>query len=149
MLLCNRTPGCRKLGGHMSPCAAPMTQKRPMTAPDVRTAARAEALNNQYSHKQVPDRYDADLLIAGFLDGAVWGAALVAPTREQIARVIALTDDYDGCFERIDDWEALEQWERDAHPDEEPISEREDAKFWLRRAESVLVLMRGLGEVGS
>lgn len=49
-----------------------------MTAPDVRTAARAEAFNNHYSHKQVRDRYDADLLITGFVDGAVWGAALVS-----------------------------------------------------------------------
>lgn len=59
-----------------------------MTAPDVRTAARQEAFTNLYSHKQVPDRYDADLLIAGFMDGAVWGAALVTPTREQIAKAM-------------------------------------------------------------
>lgn len=44
-----------------------------MTA-DIRTAARDEAFQNYYSHKQVRDRYDADLLITGFMDGAVWGA---------------------------------------------------------------------------
>lgn len=59
-----------------------------MTATDVRTAARAEAFNNHYSHKQVRDRYDADLLITGFVDGAVWGAALVTPTREQVSKVL-------------------------------------------------------------
>ncbi len=34
-------------------------------------AVRAEALN-RYSHKNVRDRYDADLLMAGFSDGAKW-----------------------------------------------------------------------------
>ncbi|MCW2287020.1 hypothetical protein EDF60_1671 [Leucobacter luti] len=65
-----------------------------MTAPDVRTAARKEAFTNLYSHKKVPDRYDADLLIAGFMDGAVWGAALVTPTREQIAKAMLEADPY-------------------------------------------------------
>lgn len=54
-----------------------------MTA-DIRTAARTEAFNNHYSHKQVRDRYDADLLIAGFQEGAVWAAARGTPTREQV-----------------------------------------------------------------
>ena len=54
-----------------------------MTAPDVRTAAQAEA----------EQRWRRD---AGkpwhrvFVSGAVWGAALVTPTREQIARAILM-----------------------------------------------------------
>lgn len=63
--------------------------------------------------------------------------------REDIARAMALTDDYDGCFERIDEWEALEQWEREANPEEEPLTDREDAEWWLKRADSVLKVLRG------
>lgn len=36
--------------------------------------ARAEALS-RYSHAHVRDRYDADLLIAGFEEGAAWAKA--------------------------------------------------------------------------
>ena len=35
--------------------------------------AREEALS-RYSHANVRDRYDADLLMAGFADGAAWQA---------------------------------------------------------------------------
>lgn len=55
---------------------------------DIRAAARDEAFMNHYSHKQVPDRYDADLLIEGFQAGAVWAQAQLTPTREQIADAI-------------------------------------------------------------
>ena len=37
-------------------------------------AARTEALN-RYSHENVRDRYDADLMLAGFADGAEWSLA--------------------------------------------------------------------------
>ncbi len=57
--------------------------------------------------------------------------------REKTARTLAMVDDYDGCFERVDQWNALEQWERDAYPDEEPHSDREDCEFWLRRADAL------------
>lgn len=56
---------------------------------DIRTAARTEAFNNHYSHKQVRDRYDADLLMAGFQEGAVWAAARVTPTRDELAQIVA------------------------------------------------------------
>ena len=55
---------------------------------DIRAAARDEAFMNHYSHKQVPDRYDADLLIEGFQAGAVWAQAQLTPTREQIAKML-------------------------------------------------------------
>ncbi|WP_171024165.1 hypothetical protein [Microbacterium sp. 5K110] len=35
------------------------------------TDARQEAIS-RYSHKNVRDRYDADLLMAGFEEGAAW-----------------------------------------------------------------------------
>lgn len=116
------------------------------TAPDVRTAAQAEAEASIHVPVWFPTHdIRADLTPLArqhFVDGAVWGAALVTPTREQIARTLAMTDDYDGCFERIDEWEALEQWERDAQPQEAPSSELEDADFWMRRADAVLALFR-------
>lgn len=55
---------------------------------DIRAAARDEAFMNHYSHKRVPDRYDADLLIEGFQAGAVWAQAQLTPTREQIADLL-------------------------------------------------------------
>lgn len=60
---------------------------------------------------------------------------------EKIARVMALVDDYDGCFERIDEWEAQPDWEKEAHPEEEPFSDREDAAFWIRRAQAVVAAL--------
>ena len=39
-----------------------------------KTEARAQALV-QYTHAKVRDRYDADLLMAGFEDGAEWQAS--------------------------------------------------------------------------
>lgn len=33
---------------------------------------------NRYSHANVRDRYDADLLMAGFADGAAWAASVLA-----------------------------------------------------------------------
>lgn len=58
--------------------------------------------------------------------------------REALGEVLALVDDYDGCHERVRQWEATEQWEKDAHPDEEPFSDREDAESWNRRADAAL-----------
>lgn len=58
--------------------------------------------------------------------------------REELAAVLAMTGDYDGCFERVAEWEALEQWERDADPENEPHSDREDCEWWLKRADALL-----------
>ena len=72
-----------------------------MTALDVRTAAQTEA----DSSIQVPVWFPAHDIRANltplarqhFVEGAVWGAALVTPTREQIAEVIdAHADIHDG-----------------------------------------------------
>ena len=77
MLICLRTPGCEKLGDHDGAC-----QPRVVTAPDVRTAAQAEAKRR---HRRNPDHMRARVF---FVRGAVWGAALVTPTREQIAKTL-------------------------------------------------------------
>lgn len=53
-----------------------------MTAPDVRTAAQEEA---ERRHRLNPDHMRARVF---FTEGAVWGAALVTPTREQIAEAL-------------------------------------------------------------
>lgn len=54
------------------------------------------------------------------------------------ARASAIYQDYDGCFERLDAWAALEQWERDAHPEEEPTGDAEDAQWWRDRVRVAL-----------
>ncbi|KAM9863125.1 hypothetical protein ACI1US_01010 [Leucobacter sp. BZR 635] len=56
-----------------------------MTAADVRTAAQAEAERLHSLHTKSPCQ---DLETAAFVAGAVWGAALVTPTREQIAETL-------------------------------------------------------------
>ncbi len=58
-----------------------------MTAPDVRTAAQAEA--ERYKHGLIAGcngmQFDvADVKRKAFVEGAVWGAALVTPTRETL-----------------------------------------------------------------
>lgn len=65
-----------------------------MTAPDVRTAAQEEASchilvsSPDALHIISEKRSTAELLVDMFTEGAVWGAALVTPTREQIAEAL-------------------------------------------------------------
>ena len=56
-----------------------------------------------------------------------------APSHEEIARELADEGD-DGCFDRIDEWEGREEWEREAYPDDYPASDYEDARYWTRLA---------------
>ena len=93
-----------------------------MTAPDVRTAAQTEADSRYVGN---PDHHSlspafAELRREGFIAGAVWGAALVTPTREQIA-------------------EALSQaYQQKYRPSERlPVNHHD-----LRAADAVLALMR-------
>lgn len=90
---------------------------------DIRAAARDEAFMNHYSHKQVPDRYDADLLIEGFQAGAVWAQAQLTPTREQIAREL-----YKTC------WGDMLTWE-------------DDNKLFYDFADTVLALLQGCSDL--
>jgi len=64
----------------------------PVTAPDVRTAAQAEAKRIRFRLKGRDYQANRHYKL-GFADGAVWGAALVTPTREQIAEAIAWSAD--------------------------------------------------------
>lgn len=63
---------------------------------DVRTAAQTEALE-RWPRQDISVMHDADLsnylCRHGFEEGAVWGAVLVTPTREQIAQAIAWSAD--------------------------------------------------------
>lgn len=61
-------------------------------------------------------------------------------TRDELARALAICDDYDGCFERVDEWEATPEDER--HDDNYPASDYEDCQWWLRRADAALELLR-------
>lgn len=53
--------------------------------------ARTEALT-KYSHQNVRDRYDADLMMVGFVDGAEW----------QASRKPGVTDDMVGTVAELD-----------------------------------------------
>jgi hypothetical protein len=48
--------------------------------------------------------------------------------------------DEDHCFKRFDEWLALEQWERDAQPDEDPAcgGALEDCEYWRHKAFAAL-----------
>lgn len=61
--------------------------------------------------------------------------------RDALAEKMALVDEYDGCFDRIREWEALPDWEREAHPDERPHTDYEDREFWRKRADVALALI--------
>ena len=58
-----------------------------MTAPNVRTAAREKA-NDIFIPLDRPTSVTDQVAVQSFIDGAVWGAAYVTPTREQIAEVL-------------------------------------------------------------
>ena len=71
-----------------------------LTDAEIRSAGLSE-----YSHEKVRDRYDADLLMAGFADGIRWLAARQAPTvaldREAVAQAIidhSYNYDLDECM---------------------------------------------------
>ena len=55
---------------------------------------------------------------------------------EAAARAMAILDDYDGCFLEVDAWKALEDWERDAHPENYPGMAIEDCAYWLKVAKA-------------
>lgn len=57
---------------------------------------------------------------------------------ERAARAAARAGGTD-CFERIEEWEALEQWQNDASPNEYPDYDYEDAVFWRSIAKAALV----------
>lgn len=57
---------------------------------------------------------------------------------EAAARAWAIHRETDGCFERVDAWEALEEWEREAHPDEYPESDYEDCATYRSFATAAL-----------
>lgn len=72
---------------------------------------------------------------------AEWQAGRL-PSEDDIARVLALTDDYDGCFERMDAWSAATDEQQLLGLVEEPLStDPEDCEFWLTRARAVLALL--------
>lgn len=60
------------------------------------------------------------------------------PAVEAAARAAAIHGDYDGCFERVDQWNALEDWEKEAQSDEYPTTDIEDCEWWTSRARAAL-----------
>lgn len=57
---------------------------------------------------------------------------------ERAARVLALTGDYDGCFERLDTWESATPEQRECGEVEEPmLTDAEDAEWWRKRARAL------------
>ena len=71
----------------------------------------------------------------------------VKPSREEVARALALVGDYDGCFERLDAWAAASSEARECGDVEEPMStDGEDAEWWLKRADAILDLLPGRTE---
>ncbi|MBT2537229.1 hypothetical protein [Arthrobacter sp. ISL-69] len=65
-----------------------------------------------------------------FSEASIWKAAEVA----------ALVDDYDGCFERVREYEAMEEYEQEAHG--YPGHDYEDRDYWLKRTRAVIAALR-------
>lgn len=64
-----------------------------MTAPDVRTAAAAEACKQTIAPNIIdplPEDHQTVGWRLGFVHGAEWGAALVTPTRRQLVDALAV-----------------------------------------------------------
>lgn len=101
-----------------------------MTAPDVRTAAQAEA-ERQFIPRDRPTMVTETVAVQSFIDGAVWGAALVTPTREQIA--VALWDFPENIITLAQLNELAEQGEGDY---------REHRDYVYAQADAVLALMQ-------
>ena len=59
--------------------------------------------------------------------------------RDVMGEILALVGDYDGCHQRVRDWEAEPDWEKEAHPNEEPFTDREDAENWNARADALIL----------
>jgi hypothetical protein len=57
------------------------------------------------------------------------------------ARAMAILDEYDGCFLELDSWNALEDWEREAHPESEP--DEEECNYWRKIARAGLEAASG------
>lgn len=57
---------------------------------------------------------------------------------EAAARAMAILKDEDGCFLEVDAWNALEEWEREAHPENYPGADIEDCAYWLEKARAAL-----------
>ncbi|WP_285462967.1 hypothetical protein [Agromyces sp. NBRC 114283] len=58
---------------------------------------------------------------------------------EKVAKAMAIYGDYDGCFERLEEWAAATDEQRDLGEVEEPMdSDVEDAEWWRRRARAGL-----------
>lgn len=57
---------------------------------------------------------------------------------EAAARGMAIHDDDDGCFLEVDAWNAQEEWEREAYPENYPGSSIEDCAYWIAKARAAL-----------
>ncbi len=69
-------------------------------------------------------------------------------TVERAARAIARAADADYWVEEIARWEGQEQWERDAHPEERPISSYEDREEFRAQARAALAAAGALAARG-
>ena len=113
-----------------------------------------------WDEEAVAEAVRKDLEAAGILPWTNGGARIVRtvlavvrehlpvkPSREEVARALALVGDYDGCFERLDAWAAASSEARECGDVEEPMStDGEDAEWWLKRADAVLSLLPGRSE---
>lgn len=57
------------------------------------------------------------------------------------AEAMALVDEYDGCFETVREYEALEDWEQEAYG--YPSGAYEDCDWWMKRAREAASVFRG------
>lgn len=83
---------------------------------------------------------------AGWTPPATEGATVGEAVVERVARAMAIHDDYDGCFERADEWNATPEDER--HDDNYPGMDLEDCEWWRARARAGLAALPHLTPPG-
>ena len=127
---------------------------------EVRLAKASARPAPAWDEEAVAEAVRKDLEAAGILPWTNGGARIVRtalavvrehlpvkPSREEVARALALVGDYDGCFERLDAWAAASSEARECGDVEEPMStDGEDAEWWLKRADAILDLLPGRSE---
>lgn len=87
-----------------------------------------------------------DLRVSGPLCVLTLGGGFVLGTGkypeeivEKVAKAMAIYGDYDGCFERLEEWAAATDEQRELGEVEEPMdTDAEDAEWWRKRARAGL-----------
>lgn len=103
-----------------------------------REAAATQALHEKFSARPMYWGRLVDITIgAADAHDAAQGVRRIrisGRTLLRAAEAAAFVDDYDGCFERVREWEAMEPWDKER---EYPSDDLESCAWWIKRTRAV------------